>query len=446
MLTSPQKTRKEKGLPEVKPFRGIRYNTERVKIEEVVAPPYDVISNKARRLLLDRNPYNVVRLILPQGVMGDDKYSQANLYLKRWLSEGILVRDEKPSFYILEETFTHQAGERTRVGFIGLLKLRELGHGVFPHENTIGKVKKDRFRLLEACRANFSQIFMIYSDRSMTLESIHREMIKRPPIIELRDDEGVYRKMWMVEDGDIIDTLSSLLREKDVVIADGHHRYETALEFMKTMDKRGVAGDAHRYTLAYFTNALSEGVISFPTHRLIGNVDREQYKSFLDSLKSAFSVKEYPFTPEDKYEVEKRFLKDLKKEGFKSPAIGFISTYDTRYYLVSIDVDKAKKFIKSPIDEDLLNLDVVVLNELILPKFLNMDLSELRRMEDIRCTSNPYKAVDCVMSGRYQIAFLLNPIPVERILNLAVKGLLLPQKSTFFYPKLLSGLVMRVFE
>ena len=446
MLTSPQKIRKERGLAEVKPFKGVRYNLEKVKIEEVVAPPYDVISNKARRLLLDRNPYNVVRLILPQGVMGDDKYSQANLYLRRWLSEGILIKDEKPSFYLLEETFTHQAGERTRVGFIGLLRLRELGQGVFPHENTIGKVKKDRFRLLEACKANFSQVFMVYSDRSMTLEGIHREMIKKPPLVELRDDEGVYRKMWIVEDEELLNTLSSLLKEKDVVIADGHHRYETALEFMKAMDRRGVDGDAHRYILAYFTNALSDGVISFPTHRLIGNIDRDQYKSFLEALRKTFPVKEYPFTPEDKYDVEKKFLKDLKKEGFKNPAIGFISTYDPRYYLVTIDVSKAKDLIKKPIDEDLLCLDVVLLNELILPEFLNMDLSELKRMEDIRCTSNPYKAVDCVMAGRYQIAFLLNPIPVEKILNLAVKGLLLPQKSTFFYPKLLSGLVMRVFE
>ncbi len=431
-------------MQEVIPFRGIRYNTNKVRLEEVVAPPYDVISQKARRKLFERSPYNVVRLILPQGVMGDDKYSQANIYLKKWLSEGILVPEDKPSFYILEETFPFQREEVTRVGFIGLLKLRKLGDGVYPHENTIGKVKRDRFRLLEACKANFSQILMLYSDNALTLESIHKDLRNTPPHVEVRDDEGVLRRMWVVNDPESVDTLKNLLSDKDIVIADGHHRYETALEFMR---KSHVYQEQipYNYVMAYFTNVKANGVVSLPTHRLLTGIESNLFRDLLKKLEENFEVRTYPFTSEDKYKVEKEFLKELRKEGYKKPSIGLLSYYDNKFRLILADPDRLRNLFPDNVPESLMSLDVVILNEIILRRFLNIDISNLK-LEDIRCTSNPYKAVDCVLSQRYQIAFLLNPLPVDRIIDLATKGHLLPQKSTYFYPKLLSGLVMRTFE
>ncbi len=446
-VNKPLKKRGEP-LQEIKPFRGLRFNIEKVSIDEVVAPPYDVITGKARKVLFERSPYNVVRLILPHGVMGDDKYAQANIYFDKWKRDGVLVRDKNPSFYFLEERFSYQGTEKTRLGFIGLLRLKELGDGVYPHEDTIRKVKKDRLRLLETCRANFSQVFMLYSDPDFVFESLFDRVRGNQPNLYLRDDEGVERRLWVVDDPVIIQEMENFIKDKNLVIADGHHRYETALEFKKIAESLdGNPASPHNFIMAYFTNASSGGAVSFPTHRVIGGIDRENYQSMVKSLKKNFVVHELPFSGGDEYKVEKEFLKKLRMEGHKNPSIGIVSSFEKRFYIVVLNPAKVKSLISKEGEKDhIVMLDTVILSKLVMPKYLGISPEELKKMENVRCLSNTYRAVDLVLSGKYQVGFILNPLPLENVMEVASKGYLLPQKSTYFYPKLLTGLVMRDFE
>ncbi len=427
-------------MQEVRPFRGLRYNLDKVVLEDVVSPPYDVISKKAKRVLLERSPYNVVRLILPQGVMGDDKYAQANIYLTKWKKEGIFLRDEKPSFYVLEERFVHQGEEKTRIGFIGLLRLAEIGKGIYSHEKTVKKVKKDRLKLLEFCRANLSQIFMLYRDPDFVLEDLFEEVKKKSPDAYIKDDEGCQRSMWIISEEDMINKISSFMKDKELIIADGHHRYETALEFKKMM---GDGEGPHQFVMAYFTNALGEGTVSYPTHRVLKEVDREEYYSFVEKIKELFEIEEIPYSKGDEYKAEKEFLFRLKVETSKTPSVGMIASFERKFYIIKFTPEGLEK---AGIDPRKPIIDVVILDKFILPELLNISREKLEKMEAAKCTHNVYKAIDSVISGRYQLAFILNPLPLNTIVESAIRGELLPQKSTYFYPKLLTGLVIRDFE
>ena len=297
------------------PFRGISYNPQKINdLNKVVAPPYDVISPQEQDALYQRHPQNVVRLILnketPQDHPKDNRYTRSAALYQAWQKEGILARAPKPQFYFLQEEFSPSilpagqtsstSGKILRQGFIGLIRLEEYSAKVvLPHEKTQTKPRADRLALMDACQANFSQIYSLYSDEKGVMGPIYKQVFSSgPPAFDVTDSEGVRRKLWMVSDPGILKQVREIMKPKQIYIADGHHRYETALAYREGQRKKfpkGTGRETYNFTMMYFAAMEDPGVFILPTHRVVNNLDDFDARSFLDQLGSDFSVEAFDF-------------------------------------------------------------------------------------------------------------------------------------------------------
>ncbi len=427
-------------MVEIIPFRGIRYNQkEVVDLTKVVSPPYDVISDKARDEYYKRHEKNIIRIILGKGRNGyangdkgtDNRYTKAASHLKRWLHDGTLIQDKKPSIYLYGLEYVHGKDKRVMKGFVALTKLEEFDKGViFPHEETLKGPIKDRLELLRKCNANFSQIFMLYSDPAFTVEKIYDDFERREPLIDIEVDR-VRHRLWKISGEDTINKIVDLMKDKKSIIADGHHRYTTALCFRDETKSPGCSyNHSYNYRAVFFTNTKSSGITILPAHRLVRNT----HPSDLDISKFGkyFDVEEMS-TPNEMF--------DQLKRGKSANVFGMY--LDSKYYAMTL---KDGGIIETQIDAKRTSvwkrLDVTVLHYLIIDEILKVK-SDGR---DVRYEIDDEKAVGLVDRGEYQVALFLNPTKVRQVEKIAFAGEKMPGKATFFYPKLLSGFLMNKMD
>jgi uncharacterized protein (DUF1015 family) len=448
------------------PFRGTSYNPQRINdLSKVVAPPYDVISPQEQDALYQRHPQNVVRLILnketPQDSPQDNRYTRSAALYSAWQKENILVRAPKPQFYFLQEEFSPSilpagqtvstSGTIVRQGFIGLIRLEEYSAKVvLPHEKTQTKPRADRLALMDACQANFSQIYSLYEDKKGAMAPIYQQVFSSgPPSMEAGDDEGVRRKVWMVDDPGILKRVWEIMKPKEIYIADGHHRYETALAYREKQRHEfpnGTGRETYNFTMMYFAAMEDPGVFILPTHRVVSNLEDFEAISFLDQLRPDFMMEAFEFQEGNEKAVRDRLLQQLAFRPEKERVLGMLLKGLKKYYLLTLKNNRAIKRIEPGIAPSLEALDVNLLHIPILQKRLKIGAQDLAASKRVIYFKDPGEAAAAVQSGEGQIAFFLNPTRTYQVRDVSLAGETMPSKSTFFYPKLLSGLVINPLD
>ena len=449
------------------PFRGISYDQRKIgDLRRIVAPPYDVISPEAQDSFYRRHPQNVIRLILnkelPEDNPQNNRYTRSAAHYRTWLKEGVLVRSSIPQFYFLQEEFDAARGvpgggalpasPKVRRGFIGLIHLEKFGTGVvLPHEKTQTKPKADRLALMEACQANFSQIFALYSDPEGVMTSLYEKVFSSPegPALDLEDDDGIRHRLWMVSDSQILGRVTEIMKDKAIYIADGHHRYETALAYQERQRARfpgGTGRESYCFTMMYLAAMEDEGLVILPTHRVVAGLEKFQPSSFMEQLSSNFFVESFAFNAMNENRVRDKFLRELATRSEQGRTLGMMLGEGTQYFLLSLKEERFLDEAAPALSPALKGLDVNLLHILVFQKLLQIGPQELAAGQHVLYYQEPLDAVQAVKSGKGQIAFFLNPTRVYQVRDVSLAGETMPSKSTFFYPKLLSGLVINPLE
>ncbi|VAX18614.1 Related to HTH domain of SpoOJ/ParA/ParB/repB family, involved in chromosome partitioning [hydrothermal vent metagenome] len=427
----------------VNPFRGVRYNKKAVgnDFTSVLAPPYDVISPEYQDELYKRNDKNVVRLILEKKYDTDtddnNRYTRSAKTLKEWMGNGTLQQDEKPALYLYAQDYEIDGEKRRRVGFICRRLIEQLGTSIHPHERTLSGPKVDRLNLTRTCQMNFSQIFGLYSDPDLYLDSMWEEIMKTEPELSETDDDGVGHHMWIVTDADVISKVQAFLEEKPVVIADGHHRYETALNYRnERRAKDGETCDAeYDFVMMYLSNTNGQGFTVLPTHRVIIEMADMTNDEILKRLEESFNITEHPFTAT----TEKEFAVKLAETGKTTTALGLYLGDDKIYLLAFKD---GAKLPGSENDlEALRRLDVTILQDLIFEDYLGVKREDVASKKAVKFMIDAMEVKKMVDDKAARAVFLMNSTNVDQIIDVATNGGVMPQKSTYFYPKLISGFV-----
>lgn len=442
-------------MAEIVPFRGVLYNPAKVgDLNRVMAPPYDVISTKKQDELYERHPNNIIRLILgkiaPEDKDGSDRYSRAASDLNKWLSDGVLVQDERPALYYYTQTYTLKDGTKhTRKGFIGLSRLVDFGKGIHPHEKTLSGPKADRLKLMQACDANMSCIFTLYSDPALRVNNLLEGAISgKAPDIDVADDDGIVNRVWRVDDQKTLDAVTESMKDKSLFIADGHHRYETALNYRNMMrEKVGnyTGNEPFNFIMMYFSNMDDEGMTIWPTHRVVHSLKGFEPDAFLAKCREYFDCREFPYTASNEPQVRASFLKELEKSGASTVSLGLHIRARDKYYLLSIkSKDVMGKVFGDSIPEVFKGLDVTVLHSLVFAKILGMTQEAQEKQENLIYVKSYDEAIGACSNDQNQLVFLLNATRIEQVKSVALAGFVMPQKSTYFYPKLLSGLTLNL--
>lgn len=393
----------------VKGFRGIRYNPEKVKnFGDVLAPPYDVINAKEQDDLYNKNPHNVIRLILAKGEE-DSKYEEAAKTFRSWIDQDILTNDDEPSIYPYYQEFEDGGKKLTRKGFLAAVKIEDFEtKKILPHERTFPKHKRDRLKLNTACRANMSPVFSVYSDPEIVIEKLLDEKLTGEPIFDVTNEDGVRNKLWKISDPEVIGQITNHLEDKSFLIADGHHRYETALEY-RNIQREANGGSTedkpYEYVMMFLSNAEDEGLIINPTHRAVKNLSMD-LETFLSKLSKEFNVQKMPYN------------EGVTNIGYKE------------FTIITKDPDNVYRV--SPKNDTTEGLAVTILHTKVFGEIID---------EDFLFTKFLDEAASLVQSGEYEIAFILPELRASDIFDVVLTGDRMPQKTTYFYPKILSGLV-----
>jgi len=447
---------------EIKPFAGLRFAVEKVgSLDLVTCPPYDVISDEKRDELYKRSKYNVVRLVLGKTFDSDNeldnRYTRAAALLQQWQREGVLRKDSQPALYAYEQCFAVGGREYVRFGFIAAVGLQDFSSGeILPHEQTLSKPKADRLRLLRATKANLSPIFGLYSDEACFVEATLRELIRgKDPDVAV-DDSRTVNRIWPVTDRDAIEAVSRRLQDRQVLIADGHHRYETCLDYQKEVRKQlGPNADGRKlasdYTMMMLVNMCGSGLVVLPTHRLVFGIDKFDPSDFVEKCAKWFEIEEIDpgrlATVDDM--TPYRFLDSLTGGRKQTDSTFTFGLYmDGKLYLLRLGSDRSRveALMDSSHSDAWRRLDVSILHSVVIGHILGISEEDQLNQTHLKYTRSLREAVSLVDTGRCQAAFLMNPTSIEEIQLVASSGETMPQKSTYFYPKLLTGLVLRTLD
>jgi len=448
--------REEVTMAEILPFRGTRYNNQLISdLGQVISPPYDVISKEMQEALYARHPNNVVRLILTKDETDDnfsDKYTRAANFLRTWRSDGILIVDHQPSLYLYEQEFTLPNGEtKKRRGFFALVKLEDYSEGgIRAHEHTFAGPKADRFKLLQATRANLSPIFLIFNDPELSVaDLINARIEENAPWATVRDDEGVTHRLWVVPTRDFINKIREAMHPKQLFIADGHHRYETALAYRDMMREETGLRDGNQpfdYTMVYLTHAEQDGLVILPTHRALSRslMSEVNLKEALKELREAFRITSEKVDLSQGEAVAEKIRDKVEQLGWKRTAMALIEACGKVHYLQLKDRTDPATLIDVENMPDLVKrLDVSILHHYVINRVFigNPDFE----LEEDECfyVRDISKLFEMLRTKKASVAFVLNPTPMNQVLEIVAAGIKMPHKSTYFYPKLADGLVMR---
>ncbi len=445
-------------MAEIAPLTPLRYDLSRLTasaasggLAAVVAPPYDVINATQRAELVARHPNNVVNLILPEGE-GDAKYAHAAARLAAWRSEGALVRDDTPAFYRYDQTFTPPGGETatpvTRRGFLGLVKLVDLDRGiVLPHERTLEGPKEDRLKLFRATRTNLSPGFMLYRDPSRALDSA---LDTANELASFKTEDGIHHALASITDRDAMRAIVSGVASSSLLIADGHHRYETALRYSKEVTEatragRGTAVGArgeHLYFMVFFTNGDDPNLLVFPTHRHVHALPRFDFEELAAGARALFDVRPLPGGASADV-----LTAELAKAGLAAPSLVACSG-DGRASLFTLrpGVDLAAHPILGKRPEPLRRTDVALLHMGLLEPVLGITPAAQAAKTNLYYAQDAATSLRELRAGKGQVLFLMNATPVSQVREVAEASEVMPQKSTFFYPKVLTGLCIHTLE
>ena len=438
----------------IAPFRGLRYNPELVRdLSLVVAPPYDVISPESQRAFHARHDQNVIRLILGEVCEGDDTernwYRRAGDDFRRWQAEKILIRDPAPSMYLYQQMFQAPGGtEMTRRGLIALVRLEDFGgRTVFPHERTMAAPKEDRLRLMQSCHANLSPIFGIYPGPLIVVDRLFIAEEEREPTIDLRDWDGIRHRIWTFEDREEIESVRDAFGSTPIFIADGHHRYETALAFrdlMRAKDRGDHSANNRRpynYIMMTLVSADDPGLVILPIHRLLRQLPGGGLDAYLAQVPQQIGVERVPLPVNPEAGAE-AILGRLQATGSGIHRFGLYVGGESAYLLTLADERILETEVAQGKPTIYKRLDVTILHALLIDGPQRRQGQAALPDDALNYIHDAVEAVRLVQRGEWGAAFLLNPTKIKEVQAVAGAGVRMPPKSTFFYPKLLTGLVI----
>jgi len=429
-------------MVDVKPLNAIVYNQEKVDMNDVIAPPYDVILKEYQDELYKRSEYNIVKLILAKGSKDlsdeNNRYDEAKKNFHQWLEEKVLIKLDKPCIlYILQRYTTENGKKIERKGFIARNKIEDFStKKILPHEFTMGGPKEDRLNLTKKCNANFSQIFMVYSDSEKQIENAID--FSQKPFIDVTDDQGVQNIVFKIEDEKTLDLIGKVMQDKTLLIADGHHRYETAMNYRNLQPANPEAD--YNYVMSYFTNLDDENLLVFPTHRIITKWV-EPYV-LLEKVKKYFDLKDYTFDGKNKAQVKAEFLQAIEEENEKQIAMGLYMKNVNKFYLLTLREDVSSILDEFEVPDVLKKLDLTVLHKILITKELGYTEEEQMAQDGIKYIKQESEAFDLIDLGKAEASFIMAYPKIKDIKEISEAGFRMPQKSTYFYPKLLSGIVI----
>jgi len=422
-------------MAEVIPFNGVFYNPGKVDVGQTMAPPYDIVTPEFKEVLYKKSPYNIIRIDFGKDEDGDNedknRYTRASRFLSDWLCEGVLMNDPDPSFYCYEISYELDGNARTTRGFLGAVRIEELGSGkIHPHEMTYSKPKSDRLNILRYCHANTSPIFSLYSSRERHSSSILDTVVMDKPFIETRDGDGFTHRLWRIHDRNSVAVIGRELSDKDIFIADGHHRYETALKFKKEMQEKGLiktGKEPYNYALMFLVNIEDDGLTLLPTHRIV-EIDSDINPK--NVLRKYFDIQKIKSDGLSEKQARRELFRIMQKSAH---SFGMFLTNSNTYYALLFNGSTTG--LDMP--DCLKNLDVTLLHKLIFEKIL--------KIEHYEYEMDPDAAVERARKGSFEAVFFLNPTKLTDVREVALAGERMPPKSTYFYPKLLTGMVIYKF-
>jgi uncharacterized protein (DUF1015 family) len=421
-------------MAEVQPFRALRYDLRAVgALDAVAAPPYDVIDDPLRAELAARSPFNVVEIDLPRAD-GGDPYLHAETTLEAWRQQGVVVRDREPAIWAMTQDYeVPGAGGRrlTRHGFFCRVRVEEYGQGrIRPHERTHPGPKEDRLRLTRATRANLSPIFSLFPDPELTAWSALEPLTERDPVAAATDGDGTTSRIWRVTEPEAIADVREVLGSRELLIADGHHRYETARTYA---DEIGGEGE-HRYALMLLCSLSDPGLTVLATHRLLTGLDESKRSALRETIERDF-------------EIEPVSAEDLQPAGASGPpTFGYIDRFHRRPHRLVLKDERATAAAMPDRPEAYRRLDAAVLEAIVLRGALDMSDDDIAHRRGLDYSSDEAEARAAVESGSRDAAFFMRPTPIEQVREAAAAGASMPPKSTFFYPKVPTGLVFNLLE
>jgi uncharacterized protein (DUF1015 family) len=434
-------------MAEIIPFKALRYDPDHVKLEDVLTQPYDKITPEMQTKYYEKSPHNLVRIILGKAGETDtdafNVYSRAKEYLHDWRSDGILKQDSGPALYAYSQTFalhgTRDLSERR--GLIALGRLHDYSDGVvFRHEQTLSKPRADRLNLLRATKAHFGQIFMLYSDPQEKIDALLKSKAEEDPDTSILDEYETLHRIWRIQDPALIGAVQQVMHDKKLLIADGHHRYETALNYRN--ERRTQSGSAdpnapYEFVMMTLIPMESRGLVILPTHRIVHglpNFDREQ---MLEAAAQFFEIDRIDMRTENRSATT--MLSQAAENG-----TAFVAITRQGSYLLRAKANVIEDALKH-IPQLQRGLDVVQLHRILLERILGISEEAIRNQENVRYERDAFEAISWIRQGA-NVAFLMNPAKIQQVSDIAFAGEVLPQKSTDFYPKLLSGLTIYALE
>jgi uncharacterized protein (DUF1015 family) len=438
----------------ITPFRGILYNQKKAgNIKDLVCPPYDIISPAQQQELYRKSPYNVVRLEFglesPGDTDADNRYTRAAAFLKEWKNSGVLLQDASPGLYIYEMEFVSGKSSRKLRGMICLVRIEDYESGIVrPHETTLSGPKTDRLKLLRACSASFSQIFSLFPDPDLKVSKLLHKVTRKPDM-EVTSEDGVMHRTWSLGEKQDIETIRGALSNRPVFIADGHHRYDTALNYRNERRKtaNSVTGNEPYNFVAMFLVPLEDPSLTvLPAHRALFNLTGFDPKRFEADLNQYFNIERIDFDKKSEVADRKTVLETMAHRADRAHIFGMRVKGEHSYYLLTLrniaDMD-ALVPDRSPAYR---RLDVSILHHLIIDKLLGIRMDTHKLGLNIEYIKDAEDAAQRVRSGAAEIVFFMNPTKVREVQDVASAGERMPQKATYFYPKLMTGLVIHMIE
>jgi uncharacterized protein (DUF1015 family) len=423
-------------MADIRSLPGVHYNPAKIKsLADVVTPPYDVISSEQRAEYMAKSPWNVVRLILPEG---DSPYENARETLQKWMEQQVLIQDPRPGMYAYHQTFQKPDGEtKTRKGFLARVRIEDYEKKiVLPHEATLFAPKQDRLNLLRATKTNFCPIFGLYSDPELTVDQLLEEFTSGPPWATMVDDAGITNSLWCIPEEEVIQKIQKWMADQWILIADGHHRYESCIVYRNEMMRENPDPEApFQFTLMFLTNIHHPGITVLPYNRGVQNLTNFNAAAVLQTAKKFFDIKEF--------EHREQALFSMKIAGAETTAF-LALLHDTRgVYLFKLKSQSNwKEFFPPEMPDVVKSLDLNVLHRLFIQEILSISEEDVREQKYLKYYKDVKDEMKDFDSGRLQIAFFLNPTRVEQVVEVSKTGEKMPQKSTFFYPKVMTGFVM----
>lgn len=425
-------------MAEIKPFKALIYNQKKIAdFSRVICPPYDIISKQTQKDFYNSSPYNIIRLLLNKDTKKDtpdnDRYSRPKKTLDDWQRRNILIHDEKECFYLHKHVFKVNGKSISRYGILGLLKLEK---SVLGHEKTKAEPMKDRLRLIRKVKANLSPIFVLFSDKKKTIHKVFNAKFRqKTPFMKFIDYDNNSHYLWRIEDELNKEKIRAAIKKKHTFIADGHHRCSVGFQFASQMRKKHQNSNGKEpwnYIMSYFANTESKGLVIFPVHRIIKNLDKKTLKYMLDILGKYFKIEV----------IKKRseFVAHFDKKKKERHCFGLYFRGAKRFYILRIkDKQIIKKFFPKH-KKEFHNLDIFTLEELVIKKLL-----KIREKSEIDYIPDAYRAIEAVESQRGDAVFLVSPTKIEDVKRVALVREHMPAKSTYFYPKVLAGLTLHKF-